>query len=406
MHRRLVAALLLTSCAPAPAGPVPPAAIEVVGALVDRSGPAAEVGQDVETGLVLAAEDINAALESRQAPFRLQLRVEDVGGDPVTAYRALTAAGVRAIVGPITSDAASKLMGLATDEAVLLVSPSSTAPSLAKDDNLLRFAPVDVLQGVSIARAMGDRGIKAEVVFARDDVYGRELAQEVEFAAGLAGITHLGTVTYAAGTSDFTAALGELETRVASAQGRFGADAVAVELVSYSEAAGVFKAASGLAALKRARWFGCDGNARDEMIRADAQAATFARDVRFLASTFVTPLEAGFADAVDAGLATPSALTARAAQRLGHAAGSFVFTSYDALWCLALAREEAGSMADPAALKRAIYARSQGFKGTGGVAALNPQGDRMTATYGFFGLAGDAWKLEALYGNATFQRLD
>ena len=161
-----------------------------------------------------------------------------------------------------------------------------------------------------------------------------------------------------------------------------------------------------MAELKQVKWFGCDGNARAETIRTDASAAAFAKDVKFLASTFVTPLEAGLAGEAAAGLAAPAELATRASARLGHAPSSFVYTAYDALWCLALTREELGGLGDPARVKSALYARSQQFKGTGGAMALNPQGDRMTGTYGFFGLEADAWKLEALYGNTTYQRLN
>lgn len=406
MRRLLAVGLLLSGCAPAVTATPPGPAVEIVGALVDRSGPAGEVGQGVEAGLTLAADDINAALTARQAGFRLQLQVEDVGGDPLAAYQRLRAAGVRAIVGPVTSEAASALMAPATADGVVLLSPSSTAPSLAREDNLLRFAPVDVLQGVAIARAMGERGVKAEIVLARDDVYGRELAQEVEFAAGLQGITHLGTLTYPSATTDFAPVLAQLKAQVSAARTRYGADAVAVELVSYSEAAPVFKAAAAHTELKQARWFGCDGNARAEAVKADAAAASFAREVKFLASTFVTPLEAGAPGEVEPSLAAPAALAERASARLGHAPGSYVYTAYDALWCLAQTREELGGLGDPARVKSALYARSQSFKGTAGPMALNPQGDRMVGTYGFFGLGAETWKLEALYGNTTYQRLN
>jgi branched-chain amino acid transport system substrate-binding protein len=404
MRMWVMAALLLAGCAVPPPGAVGNASVEVIGALVDRSGPLGAVGANVEAGVALAVEDVNAALAARGAGFRVAMQVEDVGTSPRQAYERLRARGVRAAVGPISSSAASDLAKGATADGLVLISPTSTAPSLAKDDNLLRFAPVDVLQGVAIARAMGERSVQAELVLARDDLYGRDLAQEVEYAVGGQGITHLGTLTYAADATSFDGPLAALDAQVQLATTRFGADGVAVELVSYHEADAIFRAAATYPALGRVRWFGCDGNARAESVRVDPTAAAFARQVRFLASTFVTPREAGLASSVEPGLASPEALASRLQARLGRTAGLEANTAYDALWCLALTREAVGTLADAARVKEALLARNPAFQGTAGPLALDPMGDRMTAVYGFYGIEGDAWKLEALFGNATYTR--
>lgn len=404
LRRTLLVTMALAGCAPSPGAPGAPA-VETIGALVDASGSAAAIGANVRAGLDLAVADVNAYLESRNAGFRVALQAEDPAVDAQGAYGKLKAAGVQAVVGPVTSSTAEALAAAATTDGLVLVSPSSTAPALAKDDNLLRLAPVDVLQGMAIAQAMAERGVKAEVVFARDDVYGRGLAQEVEYAAGLAGITHMGTVTYAPGSASHTEAIAQLKAKVAEAESRFGAGSVAVELVSYEEAGPVMKQAAAAGGLEKARWFGCDGNAHSLAVSGDAEAVKFARATRFLAATFVTPTEAKLASEVEPFLPQPAALAGRAPQ--GLALDTFFYTAYDALWHLALAREALGTLEDAAAVKSAIYARSQSFKGTAGVGALNAQGDRATGHYGFFGPGeNNAWTLEAVYGNTRYQRLN
>lgn len=405
LRRALLVTMLLVGCVPTPGTPGQPA-VETIGALVDASGSAAHVGSSVQAGLNVAVEDVNAYLEGRGAGFRIALQSEDPAPDALAAYGKLKAAGVQAVVGPVTSAAAATLAAPATADGLLLLSPSSTAPSLAIDDNLLRFAPVDVLQGVAIARAMAERDVKASVVLARDDVYGNGLAQEVEYAAGLAGITHMGTVTYAADATSYTEAIAELKAQVEAAEARFGAGKVAIELVSYDEAGQIMKQAQAAGGLDQARWFGCDGNAHAGSIATDAEAAAFARGTQFLASTFVTPAEAKLAVEVDSPLPAPASLAGRV--KTDQPLDTFFYTAYDALWTLALTREAIGSLENAQAVKSAIYTRSQTFKGTAGVAALNAQGDRATGHYGFFGLgeAPGAWTLQAVYGNTTYQRLN
>ena len=405
LRRALLVTMLLVGCVPTPGTSGAPA-VETIGALVDASGSAAQLGSSVQAGLNVAVEDVNRYLEGRGAGFRVALQSEDPAADALAAYGKLKATGVQAIVGPVTSGSAASLAAPATADGILLLSPSSTAPSLAIDDNLLRFAPVDVLQGVAIARAMAEREVKASVVLARDDVYGNGLAQEVEYAAGLAGITHMGTVTYAADATSYDEAIAQLKAKVAEAEARFGAGKVAVELVSYDEAGAIMKQAAAAGGLDQARWFGCDGNVNAGSIATDAEAAAFAKATRFLASTFVTPAEAQLPVEVESPLPAPASLKDRV--KLDHPLDTFFFTAYDALWTLALTREQLGTLEDAAAVKSAIYTRSQTFKGTAGVAALNAQGDRATGHYGFFGLgeAPGAWTLEAVYGNTTYQRLN
>lgn len=407
----LPALLLLAGCAPALPLTSAPGGAEVIGALFDKTGSASQSGASIEVGLALAEADINRYAAAKGAAFRIKLQVEDASVDPLAAYGRLKAAGVKAVVGPQTSAEAAALMGPATADGLVLVSPSSTAPSLAKDDNLIRFAPVDVLQGLALVRAMSERGVKAEIAIARDDVYGKDLAQEVEYAAGLQGITHIGTITYAANGNDYAAAIAQAETLATVAQAKYGASAVGIELVSYSEAAGVMKAARGKPALSSSRWFGCDGNARTPALTDDADAAVFARQVKFMASTLVTPTEAGGSDQLDPAIASvlarPQDFAGLANTRLSRAPGTFAYTAYDALWALALAREELGGLGDAAKVKAALYNRSQSFLGVAGRATLNPQGDRTTGTYGFFSLGDDVgWKLDATYGNQTYTRLD
>jgi branched-chain amino acid transport system substrate-binding protein len=83
---------------------------------------------------------------------------------------------VRIVIGPATSAAVKAVKDFADENDVLLISHSSTAPSLAiAGDNLFRFVPEDRQQGEAIAKKMWNDGIPIVVPMWRNDIYGNEL---------------------------------------------------------------------------------------------------------------------------------------------------------------------------------------------------------------------------------------
>jgi branched-chain amino acid transport system substrate-binding protein len=149
----LVAVVALGACGEGadPGEPVP------IALLTPKSGRLGGVGESFERVYRVAIDNINGAggIDGRL----LELIVEDTTTDADVAaqrFAELAAAGVVAIVGPVTSSEVAACVELARDLRVPYISPSSTAPSLSRpelDDGgyLFRNVPDDDIQGVAMA---------------------------------------------------------------------------------------------------------------------------------------------------------------------------------------------------------------------------------------------------------------
>jgi branched-chain amino acid transport system substrate-binding protein len=122
-----------------------------------------EIGGVLGSDLVLVRADEGATADSALA-----------------AIEALLAAGVDAVVGPASSLIALQTLDQLMSAGVLTCSP--TASSLLLDDypnrNLFfRTIPSDSLQLAALAVRARNSGFRSTVMFYRDDLYGRELAE-------------------------------------------------------------------------------------------------------------------------------------------------------------------------------------------------------------------------------------
>lgn len=135
--RRAVLLPLLAAGVLAGCSPPEPVKLGFIGGL---SGRVADLGESARNGFQLAVEQANAAggINGR----RIEILVKDDGQDREKAKRAaeeLVAAGVKAIVGPVTSAMAEPILAVATAANTPVVSPTVTTSALTgKDDLFLR----------------------------------------------------------------------------------------------------------------------------------------------------------------------------------------------------------------------------------------------------------------------------
>ncbi len=180
-----------------------------IGYLGDFSGPIAEFGPVIQTGVELAIEHINAAGGVLGQPVELvtgDTQVDTVQGVE-EARRLVDVEGVHAIVGPLSSTVTIAVAESVTGPAgVPTVSPSATSPSITvADDNgyLFRSTISDAAQGVVLADLASDEGYDNVAVLFRNDAYGQGLADAFEAAFD-------GTVTSASIEQGATSYLSEL----------------------------------------------------------------------------------------------------------------------------------------------------------------------------------------------------
>ena len=161
-----------------------------IGFLADFSGPLAEFGPAIQTGVELAITHLNDA--GGVLGHDVILVVGDTGLDPTQATeearRLIEVEGVHAIVGPLASSITLAVAeSVATPAGVAVISPSATSPQLTiADDNdyLFRSTTSDAAQGPVLAQLAADQGLSNVGVIFLNDPYGQGLADAFDQAWG------------------------------------------------------------------------------------------------------------------------------------------------------------------------------------------------------------------------------
>jgi len=255
-----------------------------VGAILPLDGAWASLGQNAKVALELALESVNFYLQKDN--LQIELVVENSSSDAgkaLVALQALHARGIHAVIGPMTSDEASALVGYANTHDMLIVSPSSTATSLALPDNLFRMVPNDTNQVEALVDLMKKQNITRLLPVYVNDSYGSGFEQLIRTQAGAGGITVLGAVTYGVGITDFTPVINSMTT---AAAGLDPATTAILFIGRDSDAVQVFTGAGVSSPLATFKWFATDSIIRESLILGTSNAAAFAAKVKLEGFTF------------------------------------------------------------------------------------------------------------------------
>ena len=194
--------------AAAPAEPEEPVAAPAgeplkIGFLADFSGPLAEFGPVIQTGVELALKHINEGGGVGGLPVEFvtgDTQVDTVQGVE-EARRLVEVEGVHAIVGPLSSTVTIAVAESVTGPGrVPTISPSATSPAVsAAADNgfLFRSTISDAAQGVVLAGLAVEEGYDNVGVIFRNDAYGQGLADafEAAFAGSVRAVSIEGGAT-------------------------------------------------------------------------------------------------------------------------------------------------------------------------------------------------------------------
>ena len=139
------------------------------------SGKSSDLGINGRNGLMIAVHEVNSrgGINGR----KIAVSVKDDRFDHNVALknmREFLEEGVHVVVGPMTSSVAERILDLADEEKILLVSPSATADSLTgKDDFFFRIQPPNEAETVTVAGYIDRMGIKkaAVVLDVSNDLY-------------------------------------------------------------------------------------------------------------------------------------------------------------------------------------------------------------------------------------------
>ena len=329
--------------APVSAGPLR------IGFLADFSGPIAEFGPPIQTGVDLAIKHINAGGGVLGQDVILAA-TGDTMLDPVQgaeeARRLIDIEGVHAIVGPLASDVTVPVGESVIGPAgVPTISPSATAPAITVvNDNgfLFRSTTSDAAQGPVLAQLAMDEGFENVGVLFVNDPYGQGLSQS--FVGAFEG-----SATVASYEGEQATYLAELQAAAANGARVLVAIGFPTEAMVYIREA--------LESDLFDQFLFVDGTRSQELI--DAIGAEFLNGSKGTAPT--------------GGPGTASSQAWEAAYIAEYGAlptAPFVAETYDAAICLALAAEAAGST-DGVAIRDAL---PQVCGGGGEVATAGAEG--------------------------------
>lgn len=370
-----------------------------IGAALPLTGDLATYGQNAQIALVLAKKQINALLNSTNAGYTLDIIVEDTQTKPdvaLTVTQDLASKGCQAILGYYSSGELKNSMSYAQTNQIVLVSPSSTAISLAINKPFVyRFCPADDKQGPAMAKAIHDLNVTYLVPIWRGDTYGDGLEQSTTARfAQLGGSYDSSGIRYDISASEYSSQVGVLAQNVQAAVNQYGASKVGVYAVTFEEITSIMTSATQYPVLSQVKWFGCDGSALSSKVTDDATTANFAITTMFPSTYFAPP---------NSSILTQ--VSNYVQSQVGHIPDPYAYGTYDSLWvvakCIGLTQQYNG-----ASINKVFAAVSNVTYGASGWTALNKFGDRVIGDYQFWQVykinaTAYSWYNSALYSAAT-----
>jgi len=366
-----------------------------IGALLSLTGDWSSLGRNCEAVLQAGLEAVNLADLSSGSPLHFTYDVRDTRLSPDTAreqLERLAADGVQIVVGPQSSAELRVLKPVADARGVLLISPSSTASSLAfTGDNVFRFCPDDVHEAEALVALLQADGIQALVPIWRDDAGNQGLRDSTARLFPARGGVVTAGFRYPASETDFTAAVAELSAQVSAALEAHPGK-VAVYLAGFDEVTGLFKQARTHAVLSSVPWYGSDGVVQSQALAGDPEAAQFAFERGFPCPIY--GLDPRYQD-------TWGALATLVQTRSGIEVDAFTLAAYDGLQVAAQAYRAVAEGASLETLKAALTNAAGAYVGATGPTLLNAAGDRAGGAFDFWtlrpGANGHVWHRSISY---------
>jgi len=186
-----------------------------VGTLLPQTGDLAFLGPPEFAGVDLAVQEINEAGGVLGKPVK-QVTADSGDGTPNIAPQEtnnLLDAGADVVVGAASSSVSLSVIDKITGAGVVHFSPANTSTAFdTYDDQGLYFrtAPSDVLQGAVMANLVSSDGFSDVAIMARQDSYGKALADQVDKVFTEQGGNVVSKVLYNADASQFNAEVNEI----------------------------------------------------------------------------------------------------------------------------------------------------------------------------------------------------
>ena len=364
----------------------------------------------------VAVEEYNRNAEDGGALY-LNLRVVQTSLSPgaatetsPTALDAVRAAsggegGIKYYAGPSTSGNSKRVLEFANANNLTLISPSSTAPSLALEgDALFRLVPNDnqqgkVLadivhnqQGAILAALIDQTGHEHVVMVVRNDTWGQGLDGSTSGRLGVHDVD-ITRIIHDEADADWSKTAMEIQTEILRVREATPNDPIAVLHIGFP---GDFIALAAQNATYReigsVPWFGTDGVAGSGLLVGNDTARQFAEAVNLTATKFDVESNEKF-----------DRLTATLESRGVEVRTTYEYSAYDSIFVLGRAIEAAIAAKDassygPLDVRSSVRAAASAYEGALGDIDLNRAGDLRTPnSYATWKVQDGAWNKSATH---------
>ena len=358
----------------------------------------------------IAVDEYNTAAEDGGALY-LNLRVVKTSLSPGSAtttspvaHEAVMAAssgedGIKYYVGPSTSGNSKRVLEYANANGLTLISPSSTAPSLAiEDDALFRLVPNDsqqgkVLadivhnqQGALLAALINQTGHEHVVMVVRNDTWGQGLDASTSGRLGVHDVD-ITRIVHEESDADWSQTAMDISAEIGRVRTATPNDPIAVLHIGFpGDFVSLAAQASDYPNMTTVPWFGTDGVAGTAPLVTNATARQFADDVNLTATKFDVVSNDRF-----------DQLTAKLESQGVAVRTTYEYSAYDSVFVLGRAIEAAISAKNATAyteadVRSSVRAAAAEYEGALGDIELNKAGDLRTPnSYAAWMVEGDSW---------------
>jgi branched-chain amino acid transport system substrate-binding protein len=371
-----------------------------LGALLPLSGISSSLGESEKAALQIGVNDVNDYFSKTNSNTRIELIIEDTQTNPVKSLeklKQLAEKGVKIVIGPATSAELQSIEDYANENGILLISPSSTAPSVVirgkdNDTNVFRLVPDDTHQAQAISRQMWNDGIRVVIPFWRTDIYGDGLVNVTTKNFQELGGRVIDGIGYMPHTGDFSASLNRinfiiwnenlrsLESKVNQAISQYGINKVGVYIIAFDEIAPILIQAQDHPVLSTVKWYGTDGSALNNNLIRNIEAAKFA-----VKTDFSNPIYGVENDNND----KFKHIQTQIHEKIERTPRSYAGVAYDILWIAALTENDGKTktaLYDTNSLKKTFQKVANSYIGITGNTTLNSVGDRKYGNYDFWAI--------------------
>lgn len=365
--------------------------VVTIGCILDLTGPEELEGRSQQAAINLAVQDLVAELAQQGSSISVQVVFGDSQSKPERAQTLLdqmTQQGIRMFVGPNSDAEIAWVSDYATDLGVIMISPASTSPTLNEFPSLYRIAKNDLFQAKVAVLLMQKDGVLDLFEFARKDVYGSQLASNIDAELKKIGGVQNPPTFYDLSRRDFSGVLEDFQDAIRNEILRVGsASSIGIHLSAFSEAESILEQAGQLvldskdAAFGQVHWYGSDGMNELQGALTNPAVADFmmARDMHVV--SFAVPKEDRPAY---------NEFAARINANAGLSPDVYVAAAYDALMLAAKGSIAAGpNTTDFSEWRKALETYAATAHGLTGDLAFDQNGDRKVGSYA-------NWKLQKL----------